>query len=160
MKKYLFFALLPIFFACSDDPQDPTPDTQNSFQSQMLAQVNQLRASGCTCGSTLMPSVPAVSWDNKLATAAQKHANDMQNNSFLSHTGSDDSSFSERITREGYNWGYASENIASGQTSVTDVVNAWKASEGHCKNMMSEKAVHLGAARAGNYWVQKFAKPL
>lgn len=58
---------------------------------------------------------------------------------------------------------YMSENIAGGQGNAESVLNSWLNSPGHRKNIMSEKAVHLGigyndatGATYGTYWVQLF----
>lgn len=50
----------------------------------------------------------------------------------------------DRADASGYGWTYISENIAAGQTSPYDVVNAWLHSPGHCRNLMSPDAAHLG----------------
>ena len=135
------------------------PAETGNFQNDMLAYVNALRTKGCKCSGVQMPTVPALKWHKSLETAALRHANDMNGSKIFSHTGSDGSSMSQRITQAGYNWSYASENIAAGYTSLTAVINGWVSSDGHCKNMMSASITELGAAKVGTYWVQDFGKP-
>jgi uncharacterized protein YkwD len=135
------------------------PAETGNFQNDMLAYVNALRTKGCKCNGVQMPTVPALKWHKNLETAALRHANDMNSSKIFSHTGSDGSSMSQRITQAGYNWSSASENIAAGYTSLTTVVNGWVSSDGHCKNMMSASMTELGAAKVGIYWVQNFGKP-
>jgi uncharacterized protein YkwD len=53
------------------------------------------------------------------------------------------------------------ENIASGQSSPADVVQAWLTSDGHRRNIENPEyvVIGVGAARLGNgptYWVQNF----
>jgi uncharacterized protein YkwD len=82
----------------------------------------------------------------------------------MSHTGSDGSDMGQRITRAGYRWGSAAENVASGFTSAQSVFNGWMNSPGHRDNILSNH-VHMGvgAATGGDgvmYWTQKFASPM
>jgi uncharacterized protein YkwD len=134
------------------------PAETGNFQNDMLAYVNALRTKGCKCGGIQMPTVPALKWHKNLEIAALRHANDMNSSKIFSHTGSDGSTMSQRISQAGYNWSYASENIAAGYTSLTAVINGWVSSDGHCKNMMSANSTELGAAKVGTYWVQNFGK--
>jgi uncharacterized protein YkwD len=135
------------------------PKETGVFQTDMLAYVNALRTKGCKCNGVQMPIVPALKWNKLLENAALKHGNDMYTKNFFSHTGSDGSSMSQRITSAGYKWSYASENIAWGYTTLPSVINGWIASAGHCKNMMSASITEIGAAKVGTYWVQDFGKP-
>lgn len=136
------------------------PSETGNFAVDMLAYVNALRTKGCKCNGIQMPTVPALKWNKQLEAAALRHANDMSSKNFFSHTGSDGSTMSQRITAAGYKWSYASENIAWGYTSLTSVINGWVMSAGHCQNMMSANITELGAAKIGTYWVQNFGRPL
>lgn len=109
--------------------------------------------------------------NNKLSLAAEKHSEDMAFNDFFSHTGSDGSSVSTRVTRESYGWKSVGENIAAGQTTPQKVVDAWIASPGHRENMLNSSWEHVGvgyeylANDNGNvnyqhYWTLDFATPL
>ncbi len=149
-------------FACSkpvaEAPADEFPAEGAVIGTQMLAEVNALRASGCRCGSRRMPPVPALSWNNQLARAAHRHADDMNQNSFFGHRGSDGSDMARRVSDAGYRWRAVAENIAWGHPDVKAVVQGWKDSPGHCENMMSGDYKEMGAARAGMYWVQSLGK--
>ena len=46
-----------------------------------------VRKTGCNCGSTVMPPVAAVTWNDKLAKAAYDHSVEMKANDYFSHTG-------------------------------------------------------------------------
>ncbi|CAG23215.1 CAP domain-containing protein [Photobacterium profundum] len=142
----------------------PAPDT--GFQDEMLAAVNAARATQQDCGGTIMPPVPALTWDTQLEQAAYTHSNDMANYNFFSHTGSDDSSVSTRVTAQGYTWSSVGENIAAGQKDVDAVMTSWINSPGHCLNIMSANFTQMGASfvtnsstQYGIYWTQVFAKP-
>jgi uncharacterized protein YkwD len=142
----------------------PAPDT--GFQDEMLTAVNAARATQQDCGGTIMPPVPALTWDTQLEQAADKHSNDMANYDFFSHTGSDGSSVSTRVTAQGYTWSSVGENIAAGQKDVDAVMTSWIDSPGHCLNIMSANFTQMGASfvtnsstQYGIYWTQVFAKP-
>ena len=138
--------------------EENSAPSSDSPMMEMLTAVNKLRAAGCRCGNTQMPSVPALKWNSKLEKAANIHADDMSANNFFSHKGSDGSSVSARATRVGYSWRHIGENIASGPTNLERVMQGWIDSPNHCKNMMSKDFQEFAAARAGNLWVQVFGK--
>ncbi len=129
---------------------------QESLKDPMLEEVNKLRRFGCKCGEEFMPPVPSLVWNKKLELAAGRHVIDMYGNDLTSHRGSNGSLPDDRIKGAGYEWALCGENVASGFYSVKDVVNGWKSSPGHCRNMMDADFREMGAARKGTYWVQNF----
>ncbi len=140
---------------------DITQDEQ-----EMLNQVNQARASSRTCGSDAMPAVAQLTWSCQLRNAARNHSTDMANNNFFDHTGSDGLSVGNRVTASGYTWRSVGENIAAGQTSITQVMTGWLNSAGHCRNIMSASSTEFGSALISSsqsdytrYWTQVFARP-
>lgn len=79
---------------------------------------------------------------------------------FYSHTRPDGSSCFT-IFPSKFDHGYKGENIAVGQSSAAEVMNAWKGSPGHNQNMLSTDfdTVGIGAFVDSNglcYWVQTF----
>ncbi len=127
--------------------------------SSLLAAVNQARSRARKCGSVFHAAAAPVAWSDKMGNAALKHAGDMASKGFLSHTGSDDSSSDERLSREGYPWRTVGENIAVGQSTAAEVVRDWLTSEGHCRNIMSPDFHEIGAAYAfGPYQGSHFVK--
>ena len=140
----------------SDGPSGSGAVVFNVDKTTMLQLVNGARAKGCTCGTTVMPPVDALTWNDELAAAAYEHSSDMNTNNYFSHTGLDGSDPGQRITAAGYSWTSWGENIANGYTSEQAVMNAWLASEGHCKNIMNAGFKEIGAGRSANYWTQDF----
>lgn len=142
----------------------------SATEAEVLQLTNAARASGYTCTdaksntTTVMPAVPALAWDARLAYAARSHSADMAAKNYFSHTSPDGTAFSTRITRAGYVWSAAGENIAAGQDTPAHVVGDWLASYGHCKNLMSAGFTDLGVGVAtggsyGIYWTQDFGRP-
>jgi len=156
--------LLPLIFAfITSSTKDSIPVMDNSLslnKTVMLQLVNDARKKGCNCGKTYYAPVLALTWNNQLEKAAYNHTNDMFRNKYFSHTGSDGSASSERITSAGYNFRYYGENIAQGYSTEKDVVAGWLSSPGHCANIMNKNFKEMGAANVGDYWTQDFGNPL
>jgi uncharacterized protein YkwD len=139
-------------------PSTP-PQTNNSFRDQMLAAVNEARSQSRFCGSDFKPAVSPLEWNDLLEEAAQTHTQDMSDNGFFSHIGSDGSTPGDRLSNVGYDWSGYGENIALGYMSIEDVMSAWLDSPGHCSNIMNPFWKDMGAAEVNLYWTQMFATP-
>lgn len=141
-----------------------------SSEQEMLDQVNQARSNRRSCGNDLMPAVATLSWNCQLRDAAFKHSTDMVENNFFDHTGSDGLSAGHRATASGYIWRSVGENLAVGQTSITQAVTGLLNSPGHCRNIMSAGFTEFGSALVlrsqvnteadySHYWTQVFGRP-
>ncbi|KAG7399667.1 hypothetical protein PHYBOEH_008310 [Phytophthora boehmeriae] len=126
----------------------------NEFRSLLLAAVNKERAA---------VGVASLCMSNKLHLSAQDHSNDMAKHNFMSHSGSDGSTMSRRVTAAGFKWTSVAENVAAGQKDVTAVMKSWMSSSGHKKNILSSKYKMFGCGYAYNskstykhYWTQDF----
>lgn len=172
MNKLLAIIALLTLAACQKEDLPPEEEKEeinepvsgngvvyNVNTAVMLNLINEARTKGCTCGSTVMPPVPAVKWNDKLSKAAYLHSSDMNANNYFSHTGLNGTDPGQRITAQGFTWAAYGENIARGQRSEAEVMDGWLKSEGHCKNIMNGSFTHVGAGKSGNYWTQNFGKP-
>jgi uncharacterized protein YkwD len=135
----------------------------NDLPDRVLQRLNEIRAEGGRCGTTAFPPARPLTRSAALDAAARAHAEDMAQNSFLAHTGSDGSNPGERATRAGYDWHTVAENVASGQTSADEIAATWLDSDGHCANLRDGKYSETGIAFALNpgdgrdiYWVQLY----
>lgn len=97
-----------------------------------------------------------ISYDARLAAAAQVHSDDQLSMGDLTHVGSDGSNAGERIAAQGYDpitWG---ENVARGQQTEADVFAAWTNSTDHHENNINPAFENFGIAKAGSgsqtYW--------
>ncbi len=136
------------------------------FRNSLLQQINAARAVARTCGATAMPAVSALTWNDRLFSAAARHSQDMATNNYFSHTGLDGRSAAQRIAAEGYAWSWVGENIAAGQSSVSAVMSGWLGSEGHCANIMRAEyrdvavsCVQRSGTTYGRYWTMTLARP-
>jgi uncharacterized protein YkwD len=143
----------------------PPPSSGSSLlEDQVLALVNERRASGATCGGTFYPTVAPLTVDPHLRAAARDHSQDMATNNYFSHTSQDGRTFDQRIWQSGYTGGFPlGENIAAGASSAQAVVDGWMSSSGHCRNIMNGSFRVIGIGYAFNqsssyrhYWTQSF----
>lgn len=130
--------------------------TDDSYKTELLKLVNDLRKKGCRCGRKRMRPVPPLKWNPLLEKAALAHARDMEQNDFFKHKGSNGSKVSQRIEKTGYDWRAVAENIFWGSTDAHQAFLSWKKSKSHCKTMMNGDYKEMGAAFSGKYWVQDF----
>lgn len=133
----------------------------NRFQSEFLKQINALRARGCQCGDVYMPPAGPITWNYQLENAAYLHAQDMSKNNYFDHTNLNGRTSKDRIiaqgyTIKGYKRIYYGENIGRGQLNITEIMNGWIKSPGHCRNLMNQNFREVGVAMQNYYWVQDF----
>ena len=88
----------------------------------------------------------AVTLDPKLTLAAKAHSRDLAKHDRISHYGSDGSSPWDRVKRTGYSARLAAENVGTGQASFDEVMQGWRESDGHNKNLLLPDARHIGLA--------------
>lgn len=130
---------------------------------EMLQAVNRLRAQSRQCGRKHMPAVPALKWNDILATTARQHALDMAQQKFYKHTNQQGLEPFDRHKRAGYQgWGGV-ENITAGNETLTDALAHLMESPLHCETLMNGYITEMGMAHVfvsqsqyGNYWVQNF----
>ncbi|MGJ7918210.1 CAP domain-containing protein [Massilia sp. LXY-6] len=144
----------------------PLPDPAQ-LRGELLALVNEARATPRTCGAEAFGAAPPLTWNETLARAALGHSRDMAEKHYFNHKEPGGSDPPARATQAGYQWSRISENIASGQRTVAEAVAGWLASPGHCANIMNPTVTEMGAAYAVNpanahrtlYWTQMFGRP-
>ena len=133
---------------------------------RVLELVNAARSEARRCGRERFEPAPPLTMVTALTAAASVHSLDMAERERLGHDGSDGSNSGERMTRAGYAWQVAGENVAAGQADAESVVAAWLDSPGHCATLMSTLYTETGVAFAlapgknpAIYWTQVFAAP-
>ena len=125
---------------------DPTVAT-------VVALTNEARAAA---------GVAPVVDDARLDAAASGHSADQAAHQTMSHTGSNGSTCGQRLTAAGYSWRTWGENVAAGQTSAAQVVQAWLNSPGHRVNMLNPAFTGIGVGVAAGpngvlYWTMDLA---
>jgi len=115
----------------------------------------------------LVAGSPPLTLEPRLTAAAQAHAADMLARTYYSHESPEGSLPRARLQAAGYASDLVGENIAAGQTSVENVVEAWLHSVDHRRNLLDPRFTEIGIGIAvGSYqhrykvlWVQDFARP-
>jgi len=137
-----------------------------SVARRVLELVNAARAQARRCGADDFEPAPPLAMATTLTAAASVHALDMAARGLLTHDGSDGSDSGGRMTRAGYSWQMAGENVAAGQRDAEAAVAAWLSSPGHCATLMDPRYTETGVAFAlapgknpDVYWTQDFAAP-
>lgn len=146
-----------------DGVRDWSPE-RVAFENAVLEETNRIRAQGAECGSrgSFAPA-PALRLNSALRCPARAHSLDMLERGYFNHSDPDGKGVVERVARVQYSWTVLGENIAAGQPNPQAVVAGWKASDGHCANMMNPSFNQLGVGYApggpyNHYWTQVFAR--
>lgn len=102
----------------------------------------------------------ALQIDRPLMAAAREKSQDMKDKNYFSHTSPTFGSPFDRLKALGIDYKSAGENIAKGQKSPEEVVQAWMNSEGHRANILNKDFTHIGVGyvQDGNIWTQQFIK--
>lgn len=120
----------------------------SAYASQVVDLVNQERAKAGL--SPLQASNPT------LTKMALDKAKDMYHNNYFDHNSPTYGSPFDMMKQYGINYSYAGENIAKGQRTPQEVMNAWMNSPGHKKNILSPNFTTIGVAYYNGVWVQAF----
>lgn len=121
-----------------------------SFAEQVVKLVNKERAKA---------GLSALTLDEEITSAALIRANEIETS--FSHTRPDGRDFSSVLKDQGISFRGAGENIAWGQKSPEEVMNAWMNSDGHRANILNPNFTKIGVGHrqnssGRNYWVQLF----
>ncbi|MGE5602274.1 MAG: LysM peptidoglycan-binding domain-containing protein [Nitrososphaerales archaeon] len=130
----------------------PLPATQGlasdlaPWAQEMVNRINEKRAAG---------GLPALSWNDQLANAAQGHAEDCARRNRGSHVGSDGSRLPGRLQRVGYAFDWQGENWANAR-SVERAMQMWwnepRGADPHVRNIMAGRATEIGIGVAKGAW--------
>ena len=139
--------------------QKPEEDTETSpdatvhpYIQQVVDLVNAERAK---------EGLAPLTVDTKVQAAAQVRAKECEQS--FSHTRPNGTSFATALKEQNVSYRSAGENIAWGQRSPQEVVNAWMNSAGHRANIMNANFTTIGVgyyqnAKGTNYWCQLFTR--
>ena len=134
---------------------NPTPTTQQAtgniseYARQVVDLTNEQRRKN---------GLAALQMDTQLSQVAQTKSQDMQKNGYFSHTSPTYGSPFDMMRDFGVSYRTAGENIAQGQRTPQEVVNAWMNSAGHRQNILNGNFTHIGVGyeTSGNHWTQMF----
>ena len=152
--------------AISPLPEDPTPPAPDAgvpaevaaLPAEVYRLLNAERAAH---------DLPPLAWNETLARAAQRHANDCQARGWCSHTGSDGSSYRERIIREGYDpvrWSECWAWYGSAERAVAMWMNETPPNDPHRRTILAPHLTEVGVGVVpgkgfGYYFIANFGTP-
>ncbi|MFJ7667196.1 CAP domain-containing protein [Lysinibacillus sp. NPDC097195] len=122
---------------------------QASVEQEVVKLVNAERAKA---------GLPALTEDWELSRVAKYKSQDMHDKNYFDHTSPTYGTPFTMMKNFGITYKSAGENIAKGQKSAAEVVNAWMNSAGHRANILNKNYTHIGVGyvKDGNYWSQMF----
>ncbi len=139
--------------ACANANTPATQATKRVMRKAVVCLINQQRTSR---------HLPALHEQSQLERSAQSWTNTMVLQNIFTHG----TAFWKRISAVGYDWQVAGENIATGFATPQQVVTAWMASPGHCRNILDPQYASVGtgvsslpvlsAASGPATWTQDF----
>jgi len=112
--------------------------------------------------------LPALTYNDKLSTAASLKAQDMFAKNYWAHFAPDGKTPWDFILNSGYQYEYAGENLAKNFLFSDDVVSAWMNSQIHRDNILKREYSEVGYAVVNGMFngeqttlvVQMFGKPI
>jgi uncharacterized YkwD family protein/spore coat assembly protein SafA len=132
------------------------PGTTTNIENKVVQLVNIERSKN---------GLPPLKANEKLANVARLKSQDMLNKGYFSHTSPTYGSPFKMMEDFGIRYSAAGENIAMGQPTAEQVMNAWMNSPGHRSNILSRSFSEIGVGYVSggsgrNYWTQMFIRPL
>jgi uncharacterized YkwD family protein len=126
-----------------------TTSSVSAFEKQVVELTNAERAKQGLAPLTL---------DTELSKVARTKSQDMKDKNYFDHNSPTYGSPFDMMKSFGVSYKSAGENIAQGQTTPEQVVQAWMDSQGHRENIMNSSFTHIGVGyvASGNYWTQMF----
>ncbi|MGM8216363.1 CAP domain-containing protein [Bacillaceae bacterium W0354] len=91
-----------------------------------------------------------------LKNVAEKKARDLINSNYFSHNSPNYGSPFQMLKTFGISYRTAGENIAKGQKTPQEVMNAWMNSSGHRANILKPEFDSIGVGYYQGAWVQMF----
>lgn len=134
----------------------PNLDDVKSLENEVIRLVNVERAKA---------GLPQLTQNWQLSRVARYKSQDMIDKGYFAHNSPTYGSPFKMMESFGIRYSAAGENIAMGQQSPSQVMNAWMNSPGHRNNILSPSFTQIGVGLAKDkngrmYWTQMFIKPL
>lgn len=134
----------------------PNLDSVKSLENEVIRLVNVERAKA---------GLQQLTQNWELSRVARYKSQDMIDKGYFAHNSPTYGSPFKMMESFGIRFSAAGENIAMGQQSPAQVMNAWMNSPGHRNNILSPSFTQIGVGLAKDkkgrmYWTQMFIKPL
>ena len=132
-----------------EEPSGQENDPAAAFEQEVIRLVNEERAK---------QNLPALTENKTLSSLARLKSQDMHDKGYFDHTSPTYGSMEDMLGKAGVRWGAIGENIAMGQRTPQQVVDAWMNSPGHRANILNAayQQIGVGYCAQGNIWTQMF----
>lgn len=132
-----------------NEDQKQEQDQLNAFERQMFELTNRERVNN---------GLEPLQVDGELSRVAREKSRDMAINFYFDHNSPVYGSPFDMMRAYGITYRTAGENIAKGQRTPEEVVQAWMNSPGHRANILNPSFTHIGVGfvENGNHWTQQF----
>lgn len=139
--------------------QAPVQEQKESTATDQILAIEE-KVVALTNAERAKNGLSALKIDRPLMAAAREKSQDMKDKNYFSHTSPTFGSPFDRLKALGIAYKSAGENIAKGQRTPEEVVQAWMNSEGHRANILNKDFTHIGVGyvKDGNIWTQQFIK--
>jgi uncharacterized YkwD family protein len=131
------------------DKSEQTKDA-SQFEQKVVDLVNQEREK---------QGLKPLTLNKELSDVARTKSKDMMDKGYFDHNSPTYGSPFDMMKQFGIEYTTAGENIAKGQQSPEDVMNAWMNSDGHRKNILNPDFTEIGVGYVKGdttYWTQQF----
>jgi uncharacterized YkwD family protein len=128
----------------------PAAPSVSNYERQVVELVNVERQKNGLAPLTLDPAISNV---------ARIKSKDMSDNNYFAHQSPTYGSAADMLTQHGIRYTAWGENIAAGQRTPEEVVNAWMNSPGHRANILASHFTKIGVGYVNNgrpHWTQMF----
>ncbi|PEQ52639.1 CAP domain-containing protein [Bacillus thuringiensis] len=139
-------------------PAEQKPAEQKPAEEAKSLSEFEQRVVELTNAERARQGLPALKIDTELSKVARIKSEDMQKNNYFDHNSPTYGSPFDMMKKFGISYTSAGENIAQGQRTPEEVVQAWMNSAGHRANILNNGFTHIGVGyvESGNYWTQQF----
>ncbi|PEW79047.1 serine protease [Bacillus cereus] len=139
-------------------PAEQKPAEQKPAEEAKSLSEFEQRVVELTNAERAKQGLSALKIDTELSKVARIKSEDMQKNNYFDHNSPTYGSPFDMMKKFGISYKSAGENIAQGQRTPEEVVQAWMNSAGHRANILNNGFTHIGVGyvESGNYWTQQF----
>jgi len=150
-------------------PTKPKEETYNKTTNDLKVEATTVKNNNKAIYNEILTSVNSLRnevgakplvLDDNISLAATIRAMEMAYSKKFSHTRPNGSQCFTVLNELGISYWLAGENIAYGQTTSSMVMNSWRNSEGHYKNIIGANFTKIGVGyfkyNGNTYWVQLF----
>ncbi|TMW70300.1 CAP domain-containing protein [Alteribacter natronophilus] len=136
----------------SRQTSEQTSSELSQFEQEVVRLTNEERT---------QRGLPELEIAEDVADVARDKSADMRDQGYFSHNSPTHGSPFDMMRSYGVDYNAAGENIAAGQQTPEQVVDAWMNSQGHRDNILSSSYTEIGVGHVeggqyGHYWTQMF----